>query len=321
MVEDPSNRQERPEAPPSAGTVSIGGDALEGGAEGGAPESMLTRLNPMRFFRRKTPASYVAEGRELLESQRYAQATVAFNNALAMDPNCVPAWRGLGKVAFKKGGRMNLQQALAHYQEAVRRAPLDHELYAFTAKIYDLLGQRKEATLERKKFVVIRALETDPDNPVANNNMGILFLQQGQSDRAISYFRTAIQADRNYDVAHRNLATVYFQQAKDSGNTEQASSLLASARQEAEKALQIAEKAPTLLAYARILLATGEAAKALESIERADAIQPASKDVFLAKKVALERLGRFDEAKSALQSYQVFAARDSDAPATGAQKD
>lgn len=281
-------------------------DPLSTETEGGYKRGLLASLNPLNWFGKPTPDKFINEGKEFLERGALAQATVAFQTAAKIDPGCVAAYRGMGKVFFKKGGRSNLEIALGHYQQAIKADPKEHDLYAITAKIYEAMGKRKEATLERKKFVIIRALESDPKNSVANNNMGILFLQQDKVEDAIEYFKKSIDRNKHFDIAYRNLAATYYQIAKNHANVEKKGQYLRMAREEVEKALAIQENVPSFLAYGRILLQVADYEKALECAEKADLIQAANKDVFLLKKVALERLGRFDEARRAFESYQIF---------------
>jgi len=306
-------------APPSAGGRFAGSGREDGpepaasvetdSLESSAPEpagSLLSRLNPLRLFRRNSAATYIREGKQLLESGSMAQATLAFRKALELEPDNAAAFRGLGKVFYKKGGRTNMETALKHYQEAINRNPLDHDLYAITAKIYDALSKRKEAALERKKFVIVRALDADPRNPTANNNMGILFLQQGRMTEALDYFNRAVDSDRNYDVAYRNLAAAYFQLAKKAPDAEKKADYGGKAREAIQKALAIAPAVPTLMAHARILMTDGNLEEVLAILERVDQMDPASPEVYYMKKMALEGLGRFEEAKSAHEIYLVF---------------
>jgi tetratricopeptide (TPR) repeat protein len=285
--------------------VSAETDTLES-SSGGGSRSFLSLLNPLRWFRRHSVDNYIAEGKEFLDSGSMAQATVSFKKALEMDPKCAAAYRGLGKVFFKKGGRSNLETALKHYQEAIKLNPMEHDLYAITAKIYDGQNKRKEATLERKKFVIVRALDADARNPIANNNMGILFLQQGRMDEALDYFNRAVDADRSYDVAYRNLAAAYFQMAKKATDAEKKADCNSKAREAIQKAMDIAPAVPTLMAHARILMMDGSLDEVLGVLERVDQMAPASPDVYFMKKMALEGLGRFEEAKSANESYLAF---------------
>lgn len=267
----------------------------------------FAKLNPLRMMRRRSVEGLVEEGRDLTENGSLAQAIVAFQKAIELDANCIPAYRGLGKVYYKRGGRSNMETALKHYQEAIRRNPKEHDLYAITAKIYDAIGKRKEATLERKKFVIVRALDADPRNPIANNNMGILFMQQGRMDDAVDYFNRALQADRHYDVAYRNLAATYFQMAKKAGDDDDKRVTFNNkAREYIDKALEIAPTVPTLMAHARIMMMDGDLEDVLAVLEKVDQMAPANPEVFFMMKMAYEGLGRFEEAGNAEESYRVF---------------
>ncbi|HKI96894.1 MAG TPA: tetratricopeptide repeat protein [bacterium] len=290
-------------------------DTLES-SEPGVQPGLLSRLNPLRMFRRHSVENYISEGKDLLENGSMAQATVAFQKALELDSHCTAAYRGLGKVFYKKGGRSNLETALKHYQEAIKQNPKEPDLYAITAKIYDTLGKRKEATLERKKFVIVRALDADARNPVANNNMGILFLQQGRMDEALEYFNRAVQSDRRYDVAYRNLAAAYFQMAKQAPDSDKKADYNSKARESIQKAMEIAPAVPTLMAHARILMMDGNLEDVLAVLEKVDQMAPANPDVYHMMKMAFEGLGRFEEAKSAQESYLVFKQKAAPAPPT-----
>lgn len=269
--------------------------------------SLLNRLNPLNLLKKETPGRFVADGRDLLENKNFAQATIAFKKALSLDAQCVPAHKGLGDVLLKKGGRTNVGQALEHYRKVLELDPFYDSVYALTAKVYEALGKPKEATLERKKMVVVKTLATDPRNPVANNNMGILLLRQNRVTDAIDYFQRATEADPHYDMAFRNLATVYYKLATATQDEARRKDLLNRADGPIAKALEVSRSVPNLLTQARILSLQGQDAQALELVEQAAHMEPASKDVFGLKKLLLERLNRMDEARQAFESYRVFS--------------
>jgi len=296
-----------PSSPPPAPEMTADSDPLKVSGEEVKSGGFLSSLNPVRWFRKKSPDFFVNEGKDFLENQAYAQAMLAFNNALAIDPNSAAAFRGLGKVFYKKGGRSNMKTALNYYQEAIKRHPMDHELYAISAKIYDAMGQRKEATLERKKFVIVRALDVDAKNPIANNNMGILFMQQGKTDVALSYFQKSIDADKNYDVAHRNQAAVYLRMAKETDDADKKFQYNLKAREGIEKAVEISPTPASLLALGRIRLKEGNFDEVLSIAEKVDEMDPANKHVYKLRQLSYEGLGRFEEARDAENSYRIFS--------------
>jgi Tfp pilus assembly protein PilF len=308
--------------------VAIGdAEAVDGSAigDGAAPPDLppvagsrwaplLARFNPLRLMRGQTAEAQVKDGSALLEKGALAQALVAFNKALELDANCIPAYRGLARVYLRRGGRVNRETALTHYHEALRRQPLASELYALCARVYDALGKSQEATLERRKFAIARALQADPHDAVANNNMGVLFMRQGRMDDALEYFNRAVACDRAYDVAYRNLAAVYQQRAKQAADDTARADCAAKAREAMQKALEIAPTVPTLLAHARLLTAEGKLAEALTVLEQVGQSAPANPAVYLIKKQVLEGLGRHDEARAANASYQQFRQKAGAAP-------
>ena len=305
---EPVQKAEQPPgSPPAAPKKAVDSDPPAESGEEAQSVSFLTKINPLRMFRKKSPDFFVNEGKDFMENQAFAQAMLAFNNALAIDPNSSAALRGLGKVFYKKGGRSNMKTALNYYQEAIKRSPMDHELYAISAKIYDTMGQRKEATLERKKFVIVRALDVDAKNPIANNNMGILFMQQGKTDVALSYFQKSIDSDKNFDVAYRNQAAVYLKMAKETEDADKKENYNMKAREGIEKAVEISPTPASLLAFGRILLKEGKFDQVLTIVEKIDEMDPANKHVFKLKQLTLEGLGRFEEARDAENSYRIFS--------------
>ncbi len=137
--------------------------------------------------------------------------------------------------------------------------------------------------------------------------MGILFLQQGKPDMALSYFQKSIDADKNYDVAYRNLAAVYMQMSKSEQDANQKLNYNHKAKEAIEKAVEISPNPISLLALSRIHLREGNFEQALALSDKVDKIEPANKNVYQIKKLALEGLGRFEEARDAHNSYLIFS--------------
>jgi tetratricopeptide (TPR) repeat protein len=269
--------------------------------------SLLSRLNPANLFRKETPAFFVEEGTRLLESRSLRQATAAFEKALELDPEYAPAMRGIGLVTVARGGKTNLTAALAHFQAALKRDPFDEATYNTCAMVYEKLGNANAAVLERKKLAVVKMLQTDPKNPVANNNMGILLMSQHLWDAALTYFRKSIESNPKYDVAVRNLATALYQLAT-SGPQDMRGEYQAQAAEAVVQSLKLGLNFPSLLLQARIKLLAGDAEAALEIATRAHAMDPGNKDGFAVKQMILEKLGRMAEAQEAHENYVRHAA-------------
>lgn len=242
-----------------------------------------------------------------MENQNLALATMAFQKALSLDPNNVGGFKGLGNVLLRKGGRVNIGSALTYFQEAVKRDPFDDQAYAMSAKIFERLGRLKEATMERKKMVIVKTLHSDPTNHVANNNMGILMLQMEQADEAIKYFRKSIETNPDYDISHRNLAAIFYKLAISESDEKKKGDHVDQARGHVARALELGSNVTSMVINGKIMILDGRFEDALQIAEEAEVMHPANKDVYGLKRQALEKLHRTLEAQKAFDSYQTFS--------------
>jgi tetratricopeptide (TPR) repeat protein len=296
--EAPSQAAPSPAPTPPPRTAE---ELIEAPSEGGG---LLNKINPLRIFKKDSPASLVRAGRELEGNRSLAQATIMYNKALALDPNYAAAYEGLGNVLVKKGGRSNVEAAIQQYQQAINRNPFNDTAYKATARAYDMLGKRKEAALEKKKMVVVRTLQADPGNPAANNNMGILFMQQGHTNSAVDYFGRAIKTDPRYETALRNLGVIFYKLTSESDDDAKKTAYLERAREYVRRALEVSQSPLTLLAHVRILILEEQYEEALAACEKVEKIDAAMKEAFGLKKVVLMKLNRLEEANKAYETYR-----------------
>ena len=64
--------------------------------------------------------------------------------------------------------------------------------------------------IEKAIIFYSKAIELDSSYDIAYNNLGVVFLDGlGDATRAIDYFRTAVEINPNYVLAHFNLARSY----------------------------------------------------------------------------------------------------------------
>ncbi|MCZ6532455.1 MAG: hypothetical protein O7A08_05790 [SAR324 cluster bacterium] len=270
-------------------------------------KGFFSKFNILRMFRKESPKMYVNEGQKLIENHNLALATIAFQKALSLDQENKEAYKGLGNVFMRKGGRSNSNLALENFQAASRIDPFDEHVYALSARLYEKLQMMKEATLERKKMMIVKTLQTEPNNSIANNNMGILLLQQNNAQSAITYFQKSIAAKASYDVAHRNMSATYLRMATAEQDEEKKKSLLSQAKASIGKALEINRSTSSLLIDGKILICEGLFDDALTIVEEVEKMDPTNKDVFSFKRTVLEKLRRTKDAQEAYDSYQALA--------------
>ena len=270
-------------------------------------ESLISRLNPMRLFQKNSVAFQLRDAQSLMEKKLFAQATNAFQKTLEMDPENVEAFKGLGQVLMRKGGRTNIESSLKQFHEATLRDPLNEEIYVLNSQVMQALGRTKESNLEQKKALSLRTLRKDPKNAIAANNIGIAMVRLGKIAMAISYFQKSIDSDRSYDMPRRNLASTYLQLAEKETNPQKQKDLLGKASVEISKALEIGVSPPTLVVQTRILIMTGDTEQALEVINKANDLQPGSKLIMTVKQGVLEKLNRLTEARETYEGAKSFA--------------
>ena len=266
-------------------------------------EGIFRKLNPLRMFRKESAAMYINEGHSLAENQNLALATMAFQKAISLEPQNIEAHKGLGHVLMKKGGRTNMSAALTQFQEALRLNPFDDKLYGLTARILEKLGQMKEATLEKKKMMVVKTLQSDAKNPIANNNMGILMMQAGDLNKALEYFKNSTASNPNYDVAFRNLATVYYQLALKEQAPEKKSEHLQTAIGYIKKAIGIDDTVPSKLILGKIMVLESRFDEALTICEQAEEQDPSNRSTYALKRIVYEKMNRTADAQAAYDSF------------------
>jgi Flp pilus assembly protein TadD len=118
-------------------------------------------------------------------------------NILAKDPNDVPALLSQGD-AFSALGR--LPEAEASYAKALVADPMSVGAQIGLGRL------RLRSDPARAEALFLNALQHDPGNKVALNDLGIAYDLQGQHDSAQSAYRKALGADPTMRAATVNLA-------------------------------------------------------------------------------------------------------------------
>jgi tetratricopeptide (TPR) repeat protein len=182
-------------------------------------------------------------GQLLAQERDFDSATQQFKTILAAKPDNKPALESLFKVQFDGGtlsGAAETAQiiqkqfpqdalgsyflglvaqknndpssAKKHYQAALNVSPEAVEPMSALVKLY--LSQSK---VENALQALDKVLKTNPNNIVAQNLKGEVFLSDKQYDRAVESFRAAMKIDPKYLFPYRNLAAVHMAQHDTAG--------------------------------------------------------------------------------------------------------
>jgi cellulose synthase operon protein C len=192
-------------------------------------------------------------------------AEAAFRKAIELDKNNSDALLKLGEVQAAQG---SVGQALALYQQSIKDHPRDIQFYILAGEMYE---SQSDWTNARSMYQ--KALEIQPDNPPASNNLAYVMLQQGGNvDVALAMAQTARRGMPDSSNAADTLGWAYFQK----GVYQSAINLF-------QEAIRLNEKKgtddPTVhyhlaLAYQK----ANQPAQARQQLERALKIDPNNQD-------------------------------------------
>jgi TolB-like protein/DNA-binding winged helix-turn-helix (wHTH) protein/Tfp pilus assembly protein PilF len=216
------------------------------------------------------------------------RAAELYREALAIDPQYLPAWDGLAGVYFNMTGFALLPQEEGYRlarEAAIKALAIDPD-YAPAHDRLGWLALHQDNNLQAAAGHYQRALALEPDNDVILSNAAVLALALGRLDDAIILFETSAVADPVAATSHANLANAY---------------LLARRYPEAERSIRNAltlspQYAAGQYRLGRVLLAQGNLDGARAAIEA----EPLEAARLLGRALLSSAEGRFEESDAAL---------------------
>jgi len=160
-------------------------------------------------------AEEVRRGYEYLRSGDAERAEVAFEHALAFDPDCPEALNGAGIVERTRG---DLPEARRRFERAVRLQPDFAEGHANLGETFLAMGRAGAAEAELEA-----ALRVDPDLADARQNLARALLRRGVDDpegrerlwaRARRAYLHLLEAEPERAAAHADLAFLDYSQGR-----------------------------------------------------------------------------------------------------------
>lgn len=145
----------------------------------------------------KKPNSDVAfanKGAALRMLDRYPEAIVALNKAIALNPRYVWAYKERGAVY---SDQRNYEPAITDYDKAIELDPADKFAYALKGSALGMLKRRREAI-----GFLDKAIELDPRYVWAYTERGNFYSDDGKYETAIADYDQAISLDAKYKFAY-----------------------------------------------------------------------------------------------------------------------
>jgi tetratricopeptide (TPR) repeat protein len=149
----------------------------------------------------KDAAHYVDEGNAYVAEGDMANAALAYEKAVEIDPGHYDAHNSLGVVLSTMG---DFNRAIDHFRLAVSLNDSLVEGHYNLGRAYAEIGRPQEALMEFR-----RAAQLDSTYALAYMSAGAVFAQMGLAEQAIDANERAIHFDPNLIQARVNLASVY----------------------------------------------------------------------------------------------------------------
>ena len=190
--------------------------------------------------------------------------------------------------------------AIRHFERALERDP-DHPVALLgAADAHIRLGETVPALA-----LLEHAAEVHPDSVDAQHNLGRLYLELGRREAALDRFRRALPIEPDNDRIHLGIAEVHFLDAlaaRDAGDEPTAA--LQESRRSIQRALTLDESALSLCLYGQIELVAGNYDLAEEALKGSVTLDPDSCDARAALGEVFFAQRRYDAAARQFREAQ-----------------
>jgi ADP-heptose:LPS heptosyltransferase/tetratricopeptide (TPR) repeat protein len=250
---------------------------------------------------------------ELVKQGKVPEA-IAMLEALLVDESfCALVRNDLGAIHYQQGRK---QEALQHFERAVRMDPTHVNAHKNLADVYVDVGRREEAVQMLKHVVAMDPADTEArqqleklgataprsaavDQPESMYRKAHELLAAGKTDEAGATLGAVLRMNPDHDRAHNDLAVLHYQNGKTVGNL--ALHHLMQAVQSEPKYGQAWENLAEICKDQGRMEEAAEVQRILASIEQGTRyVPPVSNDPSYLQAEALAKAGQTDAATTAL---------------------
>ena len=152
-------------------------------------------------------AAQVDLGMTHFDAHKFDDALSAFEQAIVLDPNCAPAWNGIGRVNYHIG---TPEAAIAAYERAIASDPnFDHAYYGIGILLAVKVGNYPEAIAAFR-----RGLAANPNESYLANAIYSTYARMGRFDEAITGLEQSLANNPSDTFALSWLGTIYLHQKR-----------------------------------------------------------------------------------------------------------
>jgi protein O-GlcNAc transferase len=253
----------------------------------------VTRLAP------SAEQGHSALGAVLVREGQWAAGTRELEKALALKPDDVSAQMNLAMVYAQTGAAAKAIPIFAKLEPAAsaERHPLPSSVLVAYARALAATGQMASATAKMRE-----AVAQEPRSPELHDELGSLYAQERDWQRAEQEFSEAIHLKNDFAVAHLHLGYVFLAEQN------------AEATSEWMKAYKLAPGDPRItLAVGKALADAGHDEQAVPILEQAVKLEPRSTAAAYQLAVVLQRVNRVPDAIQLLERVVEAEPKNADA--------
>lgn len=165
----------------------------------GKPQESLDALNRVLSFDAKNPDIFLKKAKLYLVMKDYENCAASVEQALQINPNLADAYYLKG-MALMENEKMDL--AIVSFQRAVT---IDQKHFDALMQL-GYIWEAKDTKMSIDYFN--SALLADPTSSEASYNLGLLYQEHGEPQKAIKSYETIVQHDPKNKLAHYNTGYV-----------------------------------------------------------------------------------------------------------------
>ena len=197
-------------------------------------------------------------------------------------------------LAIALHGEKYFAEAIEHFEWLAENSPSARSLLDLA------IAYRSASRLHDSEATYMRMLELSPDHPIALHNLGSLAFKQGDTDKAIAWFRKAIEVKPDYLLAHAHLADMLRHAERNEEAYRQYEKVL---ELEPTTATELAAFDDALYNLATLDLTMGAYERAGQLLTELLRANPEHPSAYYALGQVLLHLGRPEDAQKAFQKH------------------
>jgi len=188
-------------------TVSLAMSAIYHGKESSRAKAESAANELLRLAPGEAD-TYSARGWSLVAAERYDEAMVQFQKAIAIDPDNFDAHNNYARAAFHQG---DLKTALEMFEKAASCDREDWETVLLSIQIYQKFGDRKGMAAACREGLrrVERFLQVYPNNQRAYYLGAFALNDMGEKDKAHEWVRKALEIAPDDSATRYNIGCFY----------------------------------------------------------------------------------------------------------------